>query len=259
MHKKQLCLSSYLFLVGMAIVISLGLVLTGWQGVNSQEAELSLPPLQVHSLPLTLAQWQDPQQTEDYFSEVKATSVGYLIWSEVPIKVYLQRPDNPDDASASTRQFLQWVAVVEKALGEWNLYLPLVEVNQPELADITIERSPPPIGVTLNPETGQFEFPRARSAQTRYNFYLKPGTPSHLSHRMMIQIKPGLSNESILSAARHELGHALGIWGHSQIETDALYFSQVRNSPPISSRDINTLKKVYQQPTRLGWALEARN
>jgi predicted Zn-dependent protease len=32
-----------------------------------------------------------------------------------------------------------------------------------------------------------------------------------------------------------------------------MYFSQVREPPPISARDINTLKRIYQQPTRLGW------
>jgi predicted Zn-dependent protease len=31
------------------------------------------------------------------------------------------------------------------------------------------------------------------------------------------------------------------------------YFSQVRNPPPISPRDVNTLKRIYQQPTSLGW------
>ena len=36
-------------------------------------------------------------------------------------------------------------------------------------------------------------------------------------------------------------------------ETDVLYFSQVRNPPAISARDVNTLKRVYEQPTRLGW------
>ncbi len=48
------------------------------------------------------------------------------------------------------------------------------------------------------------------------------------------------------------LGHALGIWGHSQLETDALYFSQVRKPAFISVRDVNTLKKVYEQSTALG-------
>jgi hypothetical protein len=35
-----------------------------------------------------------------------------------------------------------------------------------------------------------------------------------------------------------------------------MYFAQTRDIPPISSRDINTLKKVYQQPTQLGWQMD---
>jgi hypothetical protein len=38
--------------------------------------------------------------------------------------------------------------------------------------------------------------------------------------------------------------------------TDVMYFAQTRDIPPISSRDINTLKKVYQQPTQLGWQMD---
>jgi hypothetical protein len=34
-----------------------------------------------------------------------------------------------------------------------------------------------------------------------------------------------------------------------------MYFAQVRTPPVISARDINTLKRVYQQPTQLGWPI----
>lgn len=182
--------------------------------------------------------------------QVKPTSVGYLIWSKFPVKVYFDRPPETAGDSASLRRFQQWVKAVLQAIQEWRLYLPLVAVDKLELADIIIKRSPPPMGTIVNPETSKLEITRARSAQTQYKFYSKD---NKLYHRMTVLISPGLSESSILSAARHELGHALGIWGHSLLETDALYFSQVRNTPPISVRDINTLKKVYQQPTRLGW------
>ena len=58
-----------------------------------------------------------------------------------------------------------------------------------------------------------------------------------------------------LTTARHELGHALGIWGHSNNSNDALYVQQIHGNPGISAADINTLKKIYQQPTQLGWQL----
>jgi predicted Zn-dependent protease len=237
-------------LFGMAAVASFFLF---WTGVNPQEANGTLPPLQVHPLPDQLAQWQDHQQQGDYFAEIQDTPVGYLIWSEFPIKVYLDRPVEPEDGTASYLRFQQWVELVLEGIKEWQDYLPLQVVEKAELADICIYRQYPPLGTKIEPETGKLEIPRSRTAQTRYEFYLDQRTPPVLRHRMIVQISPNLSHTAILSATRHEFGHALGIWGHSTVETDVLYFSQVQNPPSISVRDINTLKKIYQQPTRLGW------
>lgn len=227
---------------GVAIAVS---ILTGWQAAGITQS--TLPALQIHPLPPSLAQWQ--ATCEDYFSEVEPSPVGYLIWSNFPVKVYLERPEL--EGTAASTQHQQWVDAVLKAVKEWNGYLPLVTVKQPEAADIVIERSHPPRKVTVN-EDGLLDIPRARSAQTTYQFYLKQAV---LSHRMLIQIRPGQSPEATLATVRHELGHALGIWGHSPLPTDALYFSQVRDAPAISPRDINTLKKIYQQPTKLGWRI----
>jgi predicted Zn-dependent protease len=147
---------------------------------------------------------------------------------------------------------------VLQAVQEWNVYLPLEVVDRLEGADISILRSRPPLQASVNPETGQLNLPRARAAQTRYEFYLRQipdASEAILSHRFTIQLSPDQTVEYTLATARHELGHAFGIWGHSPLETDVMYFSQVRNPPQISVRDINTLKRIYEQPTPLGWAL----
>lgn len=195
-----------------------------------------------HPLPPTLAQWQD-DQSGDYFSQVKPTEVGYLVWSQFPIKVYIQQPQE----ISSTDQAKKWFNSVLQAVQEWNAYLPLVVVEKSAGADITIERSRPPLTLSLD------NTPQARSAETRYELYISKA-PSVLSHRCTILLSPSQTKNYVQAAARHELGHAFGIWGHSPVSTDALYFSQVRNPLPISARDINTLKKVYQQPTKLGWS-----
>ncbi len=218
----------------------------------NSRGEQSLPVPQVHPLPPSLALWQTKDSIGDYFSQVEPTPVGYLVWSEFPVKVWIQRPENPDEDTGSTRRFRKWVEAVESGVVEWGQYLPLEEVQSREKADIIIEYAAPPWNPTFNRETGKFDIPRARSAQTNYKFYLSEDSPPILRHRMTIQISPGMSYDSTVAAIRHEMGHALGIWGHSLQETDALYFSQVRDPLPVSVRDVNTLKRVYEQPTSLG-------
>lgn len=225
---------------------------------EADSSQLVLPNPQTHSLPTTLKQWENPTGADDYFSEIKPTPAGYLIWSEFPVKVYVERPTEPPEASASARRFQDWVDDVLKAVEDWSIYLPLKLVNQAEDADISILRSSPPLKPVLNRETGRFDLPRARSAEASYEFYLREvldTAPPILSHKFTILLSPDHIVEQTTATARHELGHALGIWGHSPLETDALYFSKVLNPPQLSARDINTLKRIYQQPTRLGWPL----
>ncbi|WP_373525294.1 peptidase [Nostoc sp.] len=195
-----------------------------------------------HPLPPTLAQWQDSTNSGDYFSQVRTTQVGYLVWSQFPVRVYVEPP-----RAVSEKQAQAWVNGVLQGVQEWNTYLPLTIVEKPEIADIAIARKAPPLQIAPGSN-----IPRARSAQTTYELYTSNKV---LSHHFTILLSPSQTGEYLIAAARHEFGHALGIWGHSPLQTDALYFSQVHNPPPISARDVNTLKRVYEQPTTLGWTL----
>ncbi len=207
---------------------------------------ISLPtstsPPKSHPLPPTLEQWQDNTNSGDYFFQVTTTQVGYLVWSQFPVRVYVEPPK-----AISEKQAQAWVNGVLQGVQEWSTYLPLTIVEQPEIADITIARKAPPLQISPGSN-----IPRARSAQTTYELYTSKKV---LSHRFTILLSPSQTGEYLIAAARHEFGHALGIWGHSPLQTDALYFSQVRNPSPISHRDLNTLKRVYEQPTSLGWLL----
>ena len=218
---------------------------------SSSLAQETLPVLKAHPLPLSLAQWSDPSNRGDYFDRVQKTQPDYLVWSEFPIKVYVQSIEASEVANPARAQ--AWIKAVSQAVQEWSVYLPLQVVNQVEVADIVVRRSFLPLRAT----SGQRSVPqRIRAAETRYELYKKslPNALVVLAHRCLVVVQPNQAGTYVLASARHELGHALGIWGHSSLETDALYFSQVRNPPLISPRDINTLKRIYEQPTRLGWA-----
>ena len=227
----------------LTLAISTGLlvVLTNFQvnagvreqGRNSQFIQKNYP------LPPTLAQWQDKMNSGDYFDQIKSTKVGYLIWSRFPVKVKIETPTDLNE-----KQSQIWVNSVSQAVQEWSIYLPLQIVEKSAIADITISRKAPPLQREPNGK-----ILRSRSALTTYNLYTENNI---LSHRFTILLSPSQTGEYVLSAARHEVGHALGIWGHSLLNTDTMYFSQVRKPPLISVRDVNTLKRVYEQSTSLG-------
>ena len=231
-------------------------------------------PLKVHPLPPALAAWA-ASKAGDYFDQIETVPVGYLVWSQFPVTVYVQPPTPTELASSFTAQRSQtWIKAVNQAVQEWHRYLPLTLVTQADEADIVVMRSPPPLTFEVSPDPKQerasgqpqreprptLQLGRVRSAVTSYKVYVKgsledAASKPMLVHRCTIQLRPDQAPSYLQAAARHELGHALGLWGHSQAQTDVMYFSQVREPPPLSPRDLNTLKRIYEQPTRLGWAL----
>ncbi|MBE9041415.1 peptidase [Oscillatoriales cyanobacterium LEGE 11467] len=213
------------------------------------EELLEIVPLQAHPLPPALTERSDTSGSGDYFDRIESTSVGALVWSEFPVKVYIAS-DVTATGDRLTASSPSWDRTVAEAVSEWIAYFPLEIVDRRELADITIERKRPPPQRLPNGDI------RARSALTQYQLYARPdgeNARAMLCHRFEVTINPTQSGDYLRAAVRHELGHALGIWGHSPSETDALYFSQTQTPAVISDGDLNTLKRIYEQPTRLGW------
>lgn len=226
------------------------------QSSSAQTSE-QLPALQAHPLPPSLSQWQS-DSSENYFPAIQPTLVGYLIWSRFPVKVFIE----PASGTALIDRSQEWVNAVGQAVKEWQAYLPLELVNVPAQADILFWRNTPPLQQeSQTRQTNRVARPfRAQAAETRYELFVDRSiNPAILSHRFTIRLRSGQTAAYILASARHELGHALGIWGHSASPADVMYFSQVRNPPSISQHDVNTLKQIYQQPTRLGWPISGKS
>jgi predicted Zn-dependent protease len=233
-------------LLGMTIAFICALVLTlqtGWAQ--------SLPPEHIHPIPAILTQavqrLNPGVEPGDYFDAIERKGVGYLIWSQFPVTVAI-------DTLGSDR----WKSQITAAVVEWQRYFPLKIVSTPETADIRIQAKR--LALKPDPKTGKL--PRFRSAETHYDVFVSKTSDrsdreiqQRLSHRMTIDLAAGQADGVMLSVARHEIGHAIGLWGHSPNPDDIMYFSQVNKAPLISSRDLRTLHRVYGQPTRLGWAI----
>ncbi len=252
-------LTSLLIGLGICVLAQMSLPVALADDVTQPSFEPYLPSFREHPLPESLAAWRDFGRTGDYFSEILPTELGYLVWSQFPVQIYIDSC-SPNEPAANRCSI--WLHAVNQAIAEWGDYLPLAIASSEDSADISIWANMPSLEQRgLSRDDLLNANYRVRSAETRYEFRVQHVIDEVpiLTQRFDIFLSPGQTENYIQAGARHELGHALGIWGHSPVETDALYFSQVRHSPAISSRDINTLKKIYQQPTQLGWALPLRN
>ena len=237
---------------------------------SNQSPSLQLPDSAIHSLPILLEDWRDPTNTGDYFDQISSFGFGYLVWSHFPIRIYIN--PKPDDITShlTEEQLKNWYQAIELAVQEWNQFIPFEISDSPDQADIIVLAQTPPLRWSTAPQSSsqdatevasepeQLPIPRAQTAETTFKVALEEvNGQTVMRQKYTIQLSPSQSLNYLEATARHELGHALGIWGHSPVQEDALYFSQVRTPPSISTRDINTLKKIYQQPTQLGWPLIA--
>lgn len=220
-------------------------------------AQPSLPPPQVHALPPFIERL--PQLEADYFDEIQTTPLGYLVWSEFPVKIYVQQLADEPIPAADQDDFEKWVKAVDVAIADWQEYVPLLKVTESEQADITVWRQRPPRDIRIDRDNQRLIIPDARHGTARYEFYLteteSPTESPLIKHRFNVTLSPAQNSKHLRGTARHELGHALGLWGHSPDEEDVMYRQQVRRPPPISGRDLSVLRRVYGQPTRLGWQL----
>lgn len=135
-----------------------------------------------------------------------------------------------------------WAAAVAAAVASWQELLPLTVVSDPERAQVLVWRRRPPL------RGGRASHGRAELAllvvQRRGELALEP----HVS----VSISPGQRPEAMEATALHELGHAFGLWGHSDDPADAM--AAVPGATPVrhlSPRDRATLQWLQAQPALL--------
>ncbi len=131
-----------------------------------------------------------------------------------------------------------WDRAVRAAVTSWQELLPLSVVEDPERAQVVVWRRRPPLR-GRRASHGRAEL-QLRLVRRLGELALEP--------QVSVSISPGQRPQATEATALHELGHAFGLWGHSEDPADAM--AAVPTAAPVRSlspRDRATLQWLQDQ------------
>jgi len=187
------------------------------------------------------------QNSEDYFAHATYDSVAKWPTTKFPLKVYLQGDDEtqrianfrPEFGAAIKQAFKDWADASKNAF-EYEF------TRDFKKSDIDVYWTSDPTKVSRPSEGGE--------ARVSYDtihginhvqIIVLTITPDGTDHFVPLNI--------IKAACLHEVGHSLGILGHSPDPNDVMFCSvpAADTDHPVTSRDGKTLAHLYQNEVRL--------
>lgn len=176
-----------------------------------------------------------------YMAEV--TQMGHLIWplERMPLKVFIS------DGAGTPGYQDYYPDFMRKAFNEWqgtsSGKVRWQEVASPEQADIvvswTAEAKPKGPGV----EAGETKSTIGVNRFTGQQNIIR----AHISILTSLMGRP-FDDVDTYKTCLHEVGHAIGMEGHSSVASDIMYpILNKAQTPYLKERDINTIAELYSE------------
>lgn len=198
-------------------------------------------PAKLKATLIEMVDCRDTMNKQDYFDELLTHShIGYWSKSQMPLRIYVPDNTHPDGFNSYDRRevekcFAEWCALVPGRLSFKFVDKPadadIAFSQKATLADLSFSRSvlAHTIPLPAGPEKwGVFPASKCTIEPLRPNPEITSPDDKRAAMRHMVFL--------------HEIGHSLGVIGHSASADDLMYFS---GTALLSERDKATFRRIY--------------
>lgn len=170
--------------------------------------------------------------SQNYLSSALVPANRIVKWQKMPINVYIQNNLSKDKYSK----------IIESAFQEWQIAsdrtVVFKRVYLPENADITV--------IFVDKVENEVSSKAFQAGITKPSYR----NDTFLKSEIMLLKNDPLSKKSFTEKqmhiiALHEIGHSIGIVGHSPNKDDVMYYRPSFSTQGLSQKDIDTLKLIY--------------